>query len=234
MQKEPSTIGTQQSTLDELLPAETASVEETMALGERLADHFQPGDIVALYGDLGAGKTHLVKGIARALGVDEAVVSSPTFTIVQEYAGTWPIYHIDAYRVEDLDEFYELGYEDEGRAFFSWLLHATRLTAPSLSVLYDVHGNVFEWTLSPWTDDYSERKDGVAEDPSSISVDEKVGDENIDDWANILFDQAWLSEGGQLEDPAGFVQRMNALLAEQPTSASADTVDDAAESEESA
>jgi len=95
-----------------------------MAVGDRLAAHLQPGDIVALYGDLGTGKTHLVKGIARALGVNEADVSSPTFTIVQEYAGTWPIYHIDAYRVEALDEFYELGYEDyffgDGLCLIEW------------------------------------------------------------------------------------------------------------------
>lgn len=107
-----STIDNQQSNLADILPAETASVDETMAVGERLAAHLRSGDIVALYGDLGTGKTHLVKGIARALGVNEVDVSSPTFTIVQEYAGAWPIYHIDAYRVEHLDEFYELGYED--------------------------------------------------------------------------------------------------------------------------
>lgn len=107
-----------------LLPAETASVEETMTLGERLAAHLGPGNVVALYGDLGAGKTHLVKGIARALGVDETAVSSPTFTIVHEYAGNIPIFHLDAYRVEDPDEFYELGYENyffgEGLCLIEW------------------------------------------------------------------------------------------------------------------
>jgi tRNA threonylcarbamoyladenosine biosynthesis protein TsaE len=119
-----SATGNRPSKLGELLPLETASVAETMRLGERLAEHLQPGDIVALYGDLGAGKTHLVKGIARALGVDEAAVSSPTFTIVQEYAGAVPIYHIDAYRVETPDEFYELGYEDyfygDGLCLIEW------------------------------------------------------------------------------------------------------------------
>lgn len=124
MGKEQTPLDTNHAALGELLPAESASVEETIALGERLAEHLQPGDIVALYGDLGAGKTHLVKGIARALGVDEAAVSSPTFTIVQEYAGTFPIYHIDAYRVETPDEFYELGYEDyfygDGLCLIEW------------------------------------------------------------------------------------------------------------------
>jgi len=119
-----SATGNRPSKLGELLPLETASVEETMRLGERLAERLRPGDIVALYGDLGAGKTHLVKGIARALGVDDAAVSSPTFTIVHEYAGKYPIYHIDAYRVDDPDEFYELGYEDyfygEGLCLIEW------------------------------------------------------------------------------------------------------------------
>lgn len=124
MGEEQSTLGAQHSAFGDVLPVETASVEETVALGEQLANHLQPGDIVALYGDLGAGKTHLVKGIARALGVEEAAVSSPTFTIVQEYAGTLPIYHIDAYRVEHPDELYELGYEDyfygDGLCLIEW------------------------------------------------------------------------------------------------------------------
>jgi tRNA threonylcarbamoyladenosine biosynthesis protein TsaE len=119
-----SIIDDQRSAFERLLPAETASVEGTVALGRQLAEHLRPGDIVALYGNLGAGKTHLVKGIARALGVEEAAVSSPTFTIVQEYAGEVPIYHIDAYRVETPDEFYELGYEDyfygDGLCLIEW------------------------------------------------------------------------------------------------------------------
>ncbi len=95
-----------------------------MALGERLAAHLEAGDVVALYGDLGAGKTHLVKGIARALGVPPETVSSPTFTIVHEYDGAVPIYHMDAYRIERLDELYELGYEEyfygEGICLVEW------------------------------------------------------------------------------------------------------------------
>lgn len=110
--------------LQDLLPVETASAEETMALGEKMAERLGTGDIVALYGDLGTGKTHLVKGIARALGVPERRVSSPTFTIVHEYEGDLPIYHIDAYRVQHVDEFYELGYEDyfygDGLCLIEW------------------------------------------------------------------------------------------------------------------
>ncbi len=95
----------------DLLPAETASPDETVALGQRLAERLEPGDVLALYGDLGAGKTHLVKGLCAGLGIAPEAVSSPTFTIVNEYDGTLPVYHIDAYRIERPDEFFELGYE---------------------------------------------------------------------------------------------------------------------------
>lgn len=97
-------------------PIETASPEETRALGERLATRLATGDLVALYGDLGAGKTQLAKGIGRGLGVPERDVRSPTFTLVHEHdGGRLPFYHLDAYRVGNPDEFYELGYE---RYFF--------------------------------------------------------------------------------------------------------------------
>jgi tRNA threonylcarbamoyladenosine biosynthesis protein TsaE len=108
-----SAAGGQLSALEDLLPGETASPEETTALGRALAAAFGPGDVVALQGDLGTGKTHLVKGMAAAYGVPEEDVSSPTFTIVNEYNGRdFPIYHFDAYRVRDAAEWYEMGYED--------------------------------------------------------------------------------------------------------------------------
>lgn len=124
VQEKNSTSDIRNSKFEDVLPVETASAEETMALGERLAAQCQAGDVVALYGDLGAGKTHLVKGIARGLGIPEHAVSSPTFTIVQEYDGELPIYHIDAYRIEHPDEFFELGYEDyfygDGLCLIEW------------------------------------------------------------------------------------------------------------------
>lgn len=115
-----------------LLPLETVSPAETLALGERLAAQLGPGDVVALYGELGAGKTHLVKGFCAALGVPEERVHSPTFTIVNEYAGRdLPIYHFDAYRVRRLDEFFELGYEDyfygDGLCLVEWPEHVEAL-----------------------------------------------------------------------------------------------------------
>ncbi len=116
---------TEAATPARLLPAETPSAAATMALGRRLAAHLGPGDVVALYGDLGAGKTHLVKGICAALGVAEAAVTSPTFTLVNEYAGRdFPVYHLDAYRVRRIEEFFELGYEEyvygEGLCLVEW------------------------------------------------------------------------------------------------------------------
>ena len=98
--------------LDDLLPAETASPEATMALGEQLAGALQSGDVLALYGDLGAGKTHLVKGIARGLGGQPQDVTSPTFTLIQEYATAPPLYHLDVYRIEQLAELDRMGVDE--------------------------------------------------------------------------------------------------------------------------
>jgi tRNA threonylcarbamoyladenosine biosynthesis protein TsaE len=77
---------------------ETASAEETEALGARLAESLSPGDVVLVRGELGAGKTTLIRGAARALGV-EGPVTSPTFTIGQRYEGQIPVSHLDLYRL---------------------------------------------------------------------------------------------------------------------------------------
>jgi tRNA threonylcarbamoyladenosine biosynthesis protein TsaE len=82
---------------------ETTSPEETEALGAGLAAGLSPGDIVLVEGELGAGKTTFVRGASRALGV-QALVTSPTFTIGQRYAGRVPVSHLDLYRLADLDE----------------------------------------------------------------------------------------------------------------------------------
>ena len=80
---------------------ETASVEETRALGQRLAEVVEPGDVIALEGDLGTGKTELVKGLAEGLGVSGSV-HSPTFVLHHRYRGRVPIEHYDLYRLEGL------------------------------------------------------------------------------------------------------------------------------------
>ena len=88
------------------------NAEETEALGLALAKRLKAGDIIAMTGNLGAGKTTLTKSIAAGLGIEE-MVNSPTFTIVQEYrGGRLPLYHFDVYRVSDPDELFEIGYED--------------------------------------------------------------------------------------------------------------------------
>ncbi len=91
----------------------TASVDQTIALGRELGECLQPGDVVALVGRLGAGKTHLSKGLALGLGVADAKnVNSPTFVLVNEYAGRSPIHHIDAYRLNDPIELDALGFDE--------------------------------------------------------------------------------------------------------------------------
>ena len=86
--------------------------EDTSALGARLAKHISVGDVFALAGNLGTGKTTLAKAIASALGVTE-IITSPTFTIVCEYnSGRLPFYHFDVYRVHDEDELFEIGFDE--------------------------------------------------------------------------------------------------------------------------
>lgn len=103
---------------------ETYSAEETMELGRKFANSIKPGDICALVGGLGAGKTAFAQGIAQGLGIT-GPVSSPTFTVVQVYEeGRMPFYHFDAYRIGDIEEMEEIGYEDyfygSGFALVEW------------------------------------------------------------------------------------------------------------------
>lgn len=98
--------------LDSLLPADTSSVAETLALGHALAEHLLPGDVILLTGDLGAGKTHLAKGIASGLGADPDDVTSPTFALVQEHATDPPLRHLDLYRIERDDELDGFGLDE--------------------------------------------------------------------------------------------------------------------------
>lgn len=103
---------------------ETRSPEETFALGERLGRGARPGQIYTLTGDLGVGKTVFTQGVAKGLGISEPV-SSPTFTIVQEYgSGRLPFYHFDVYRIGDVEEMEEIGYDDyffgEGVCLIEW------------------------------------------------------------------------------------------------------------------
>ena len=100
------------------------SEREVTEYGHWLGEHAKAGQVLALTGDLGAGKTTLTKAIAAGLGVEETI-TSPTFTIVKEYrSGRLPLFHFDVYRIGDIDEMYELGYEEyffgEGICVVEW------------------------------------------------------------------------------------------------------------------
>ena len=91
----------------------TTNPDETIKLGEKIARRLKPGDLIALSGELGAGKTTLVKGIAKGLGVKNyRYVNSPSFVLVKEYKGKIPLFHFDIYRLNNLKDIEDIGYED--------------------------------------------------------------------------------------------------------------------------
>ncbi len=102
---------------------ETDSPEATVLLGARLANFLRPGAVVAFYGDLGSGKTTMIKGVALGLGVKE-VVKSPSFVMITEYQGKVPVYHIDLYRISSPAEFTEIGFDSyikgDGVCLIEW------------------------------------------------------------------------------------------------------------------
>jgi tRNA threonylcarbamoyladenosine biosynthesis protein TsaE len=103
---------------------ESFSREDTFNIGRKLGEAAKAGEVYCLLGDLGTGKTVFSQGFAKGLGIEEAV-SSPTFTIIQEYEdGRLPFYHFDVYRIEEIEEMDELGYEDyfygEGVCLIEW------------------------------------------------------------------------------------------------------------------
>ena len=108
--------------MDEVI--EIADLAETEAFGRRLGERLFPGAVVALVGTLGAGKTHLARAVAEGLGANPAAVNSPTFVLIQEYAGRLPIAHFDAYRLGSEREFAELGaneyFEGDGVCLVEW------------------------------------------------------------------------------------------------------------------
>lgn len=101
----------------------TNSEKETYDVGYKIGKLLKKGDVISLNGDLGAGKTHLTKGIAAGLEVDD-YITSPTFNIVNEYQGRLPFYHFDVYRIDDIYEMYEIGFDEylygEGVCVVEW------------------------------------------------------------------------------------------------------------------
>ena len=103
----------------------SSSPEATFEYGRTLGGLLQAGDVIALSGDLGAGKTCFVQGVAMGAGVsDRSQITSPTFTLIQEYQGQLPIYHFDVYRLNRAEDLYELGFEEyfygEGITLIEW------------------------------------------------------------------------------------------------------------------
>ena len=102
----------------------STSIKETIQFGRDFAAQLKVGDVVCLEGDLGAGKTHFVKGIASHFGVKEDAVNSPTFTLINEYSGETPIFHFDCYRLNSEQEALEIGAEEylfgDGISVIEW------------------------------------------------------------------------------------------------------------------
>ncbi len=121
---------------------------ETTALGKRLGQELRAGHVVGLVGSLGAGKTCFVQGVALGLGVDpRSYVNSPTFTLINEYQGRIPLYHIDLYRLSDPEELEEIGldhyYRGEGACLVEWFDRFPADLPPAyLSIEISVTGDV--------------------------------------------------------------------------------------------
>jgi tRNA threonylcarbamoyladenosine biosynthesis protein TsaE len=118
------------------------STEQTKEFSKRLAKLLQPGDVIALEGDLGAGKTTFTKGLAEGLEI-KRTVNSPTFTIIKEYLGTMPLYHMDVYRLENSYE--DLGFDEyfegTGVTVVEWAHLIEDQLPTELLTIYLTHGN---------------------------------------------------------------------------------------------
>lgn len=118
------------------------NTDETKEFAKKLASSLQPGDVIALEGDLGAGKTTFTKGLAEGLEITKNV-NSPTFTIIKEYKGTMPLYHMDVYRLENSDE--DLGFEEyfegTGVTVVEWAHLIKDQLPPELLTIYLTHNN---------------------------------------------------------------------------------------------
>ena len=148
----------------------TSNPEQTWRMGELLGALLGPGDIVCLYGDLGAGKTSLSYGIALGLEVKEQYITSPTFTFVNEYEGRVPFYHIDLYRLKDPEELENIGFEEyldsDGVTVIEWAERAEdELPEERLSVYLNyVNENSREIGFLPEGERYQKLLDALKQD----------------------------------------------------------------------
>lgn len=125
------------------------SLEKTLDLGYQIGKLVNPGDIICLTGDLGTGKTHLTKGIAKGMQIDD-YITSPTFTIVNEYEGRLKLYHFDVYRVNDPDEIAAIGFDEyifgDGVSVIEWSNYIEDLIPEehlsiNISKIYNINEN---------------------------------------------------------------------------------------------
>jgi tRNA threonylcarbamoyladenosine biosynthesis protein TsaE len=134
----------------------SSSPEQTIKIGEHIGSCLKKGDILALQGTLAAGKTTITKGIARGLGITEDV-TSPTFTLISEYEGRCPLYHMDVYRLDSTEAFLDLGVEEmlygSGVCIIEWSEKVmSELPASTIIIkLETVDGNKRKITIDNWT-----------------------------------------------------------------------------------
>ena len=127
----------------------TKSPEQTELLGKKLAELLRPGDVIAYYGDLGAGKTAFTRGLAAGLGIREAV-TSPTYTIVNEYlSGRMPLFHFDMYRLSSSEELFDIGWEDYlargGVCAVEWSENVADALTDAISITIEKDPAQLEW-----------------------------------------------------------------------------------------
>ena len=127
----------------------TKSPEQTELLGKKLAAFLRPGDVIAYYGDLGAGKTAFTRGLAAGLGIREAV-TSPTYTIVNEYlSGRMPLFHFDMYRLSSSEELFDIGWEDYlargGVCAVEWSENVTDALTDAISITIEKDPAQLDW-----------------------------------------------------------------------------------------
>jgi tRNA threonylcarbamoyladenosine biosynthesis protein TsaE len=155
----------------------TSSTEQTEEVGRVLGTMLEAGDLVCLYGDLGAGKTHFSYGVARGLQVQDEYITSPTFTFVNEYHGRVPLYHIDLYRLKEPSELESIGFEEyvdsDGATVIEWAERAEEeLPDDKLNVyISDVSENSREIGFFAEGERYGKLLDGFKK---SISEDKYI------------------------------------------------------------
>jgi tRNA threonylcarbamoyladenosine biosynthesis protein TsaE len=158
----------------------TESSEQTEQLGRQWADALQAGDVIALTGELGSGKTTLVRGVAEGLGVERSGVSSPSFVLVRTYEGRLPIFHVDLYRLEGAPEAASVGveecYEQNGVTLIEWANQVPEvLPEEFLEIRFEAPTpNTRKLTLLPHGKKYEDRLQSFQIPPKSFRAKREI------------------------------------------------------------